>query len=77
MGKAFSDVQLGFERHGTEKIIHSVRLCTEVHREYDAAFPDGINAFNNSSREAALDTHTHTHIIDIKIKLVDSSKYSY
>jgi len=56
MGKAFSDVQLGFERHGTEKIIHSVRLCTEVHREYDAAFPDGINAFNNSSREAALDT---------------------
>ena len=52
---AFSGIQLGFEKHGTEKIIHSMRLVREVHPEYDSASPDGVNAFPNSSREVALD----------------------
>jgi len=51
---AFSGVQLGFEKHGTEKIIHSMRLVREVHPEYASGCPDGVNAFNNSNREAAL-----------------------
>ena len=51
---AFSGIQLGFEKHGTEKIIHSMRLVREIHPEYASGCPDGVNAFNNSSREAAL-----------------------
>lgn len=51
---AFSGIQFGFEKHGTEKIIHSMRVVGEVHPEYASGCPDGVNAFNNSSREAAL-----------------------
>jgi len=52
---AFSGIQLGFERHGTEAIIHSMRVAQEVDPEYCSASPDGVNAFPNSSREVALD----------------------
>ena len=52
---AFSGIQLGFERHGTEAIIHSMRVAQEVNPEYCSASPDGVNAFPNSSREVALD----------------------
>ena len=56
INRAFAGVQLGFEKHGTEKCIHSMRLVREIHPDYDLACPDGINAFPNSSREAALST---------------------
>ena len=56
INRAFAGVQLGFEKHGTEKCIHSMRLVREINPDYDFVCPDGINAFPNSSREAALST---------------------
>ena len=49
---AFSGIQLGFERHGTEAIIHSMRVAQEVNPEYCSASPDGVNAFPSALEDA-------------------------
>ena len=48
----FKDVQFGCDHHGTERIIHSVRM--ETYPEFDCFFPDAEKAFNYSSRKHGL-----------------------
>ena len=50
---AFDNLQLGLKKLGTEIIAHQFQVIGEVDPEIHRFFPDGINAFNNISREHA------------------------
>ena len=50
----FKDIQLGCAQHGTERIVHSVRVCMETNPDFDCFFPDAEKAFNYSSRKHGL-----------------------
>jgi len=51
---AFDNLQFGIKKLGAEIIAHQFQLLGEVAPDLHLFFPDGVNAFNNISREHAL-----------------------
>ena len=51
---AFDTYQFGLKKLGSESILHMFQILSEASPDLDRFFPDGINAFNNVSREFAM-----------------------
>ena len=52
--EAFDKLQFGLKKLGGESILHMFQILSEASPDLDRFFPDGINAFNNISRDHAM-----------------------
>jgi hypothetical protein len=57
----FQNTQYGVSQHGTEKVIHSLRLHQTLHPDHDVFAMDGDNAFNRLNREVLIHEISEHH----------------
>jgi len=52
--EAFGNLQLGTQKLGAERILHTLTITSELYPDQCRFYPDGKNAFNNCSRDHAM-----------------------